>query len=59
MKCPKCGHPKCGVIESRKHPTWVRRRRQCPKCRWYWYTRERPEEPEQYSRGEHDAISRA
>lgn len=47
MRCPKCDTP-TQVTDSRKNPNnrdAPRRRRDCPKCRHRWFTRETDETP--------------
>lgn len=41
MNCPECGHPANDVIDSRKNPGNVWRRRQCRVCKVIWVTEER------------------
>jgi len=43
MKCPYCGHPESGVVDSRSLKEQVRRRRQCLKCNSRFTTYERIE----------------
>ena len=44
MACPKCGHTKSGVVDSRKCADGIRRRRECENCGERWTTYEFPEE---------------
>ena len=32
MKCPKCGCTKLDILDSRKHDTYIKRRKECGKC---------------------------
>lgn len=41
MNCPECGHPQNDVLDSRKNPENVWRRRQCRACKATWVTEER------------------
>lgn len=38
MKCPVCGNPKTGVIDSRIEEDCVSRRRSCERCGTRWKT---------------------
>lgn len=39
-ECPKCGLQTSKILESRKEPGVIRRRRQCPACSSTWTTLE-------------------
>ena len=53
MNCPKCGHDKSDVTDSRPDDAIIRRKRKCRGCRHIWRTLEINESPEQCSR---DAV---
>ena len=38
MICPKCGCPDSIVVDSRKHQSYVNRRRDCCNCSFRFYT---------------------
>ena len=38
MNCPKCGCPDSEVVDSRKHPSYTNRRRDCCKCGFRFLT---------------------
>jgi transcriptional regulator NrdR family protein len=45
MNCPKCGHEKNIVLETRPstlRPEWLQRRRKCSACGERWNTVELP-----------------
>ena len=45
MNCPKCGHEKNIVLETRPsllRPEWLQRRRKCSACGTRWNTVELP-----------------
>lgn len=46
MRCPRCGHPKTRVLETRsiREGYTARRRRRCRKCGLKTFTIEQPEE---------------
>lgn len=38
MICPKCGCPDSIVVDSRKHETYINRRRDCCNCSFRFFT---------------------
>ena len=40
MICPVCGHPNNDVVDSRKSPEGIWRRRKCRNCEVTWTTQE-------------------